>query len=137
MRFNKAKCKVLHLCQGSPRYVQMCTDWENNLVRVALQGLGEWVDEKLDMSQQYALAGQKAKSILGCLKRGVASRMREVTVPLYSALVRSHLEYCIQVWESQHKKGMELLEWVQTRATKMLRGLEHLFCEGGSCAFLA
>jgi len=76
------------------------------------------VDEKLDMTWQCALAAQKARCILGCIKSSVASRSREVILPLCSALVRPHLESCIQLWSPQHRKVMDLLERVQRRLQK-------------------
>jgi len=54
-------------------------------------------------------SAQKANHILGKIKSSVGSRSREVVLPLYSALVRSHLESCIQLWSPQHRKDVDLL----------------------------
>ncbi|KFQ76770.1 hypothetical protein N337_09100, partial [Phoenicopterus ruber ruber] len=121
MKFNKAKCKVLHMGQGNPKpKYRLGGEWIESSPEE--KDLGVLVDKKLNTTQQ-------TNRILGCIKRIVTSRSREVILPLYSPLVRPHLEYCAQLWVPQHKGDMDLLERVQRRATKMIREMEHLSYE--------
>jgi len=75
------------------------------------------------VSKQCVLAAQKANCILACMKRSVASRSREVILHLYSALLRPHLEYCVQMQSSQYRRDVGLLENDQ-RTTKMIQEME-------------
>ena len=111
------ECKVLHLGKNNlvaPVYAVFV--WPEG--SSAKKDLRVQVDTKLTIRKQCALVAKKANSILGCV-RGVARR--EVILPLDSALVRPHLECCVQFWAPLYKEDMDILERVHQRAILMMK----------------
>ncbi|KAK4818819.1 hypothetical protein QYF61_019856 [Mycteria americana] len=109
MRFNKAKCQVLHLGHNNPmQCYRLGEEWPESCP--VEKDLGVLVDSQLNVSWQCVQVAKKANSILACISNSVASRTREVIVPLFGPLMT---------------KDTEVLERVQRRATKLGKGLEH------------
>jgi len=98
MKFKNGKCRALHLQRNKPihQYGLEASCLERNF---AEKDLGVLVDIKVTMSQQCALAAKKTSSLLGCVRESVASRLREVILPLYSALVR-------HIWSAVSHAGL-------------------------------
>ncbi|TRZ19410.1 hypothetical protein HGM15179_007738 [Zosterops borbonicus] len=100
---------------GQPARKQLCRE-----------GPGGAGGQQLSMSLQCPGGQEDQWCVLGCIRKGTASRQREVILPLSSALVRLHMECCVQFWAPQDKRDMELLEEVQEN---MIKGLEYLYYE--------
>ncbi|CAM4490787.1 unnamed protein product [Lepidochelys olivacea] len=131
MKFNSEKCKVMHLVINNKNF---CYKLETHQLEVTEEekDLGVLVDHSMTMSRQCNMAMKKANAVLGCIRRGISNRDKEVLVPLYKALVRPHLEYCVQFWSPMFKKDEFKLEQVQRRATRMIKEWKTCLMKGDS-----
>ena len=125
MSFNTEKCKVMHLGNKNFNREYFMGGQRLNTVD-SERDLGVVVSNDMKVALQCAKACATANRMLGVIKRTFSSRSRDVIIPLYKAIVRPHLEYCVQAWRPHLKKDVELLEKVQHRATKCIEGLEGL-----------
>ena len=116
------KCKVLHLGRKNQHHTYRLG---NSLLisAEAEKDLGVIIDAKMNMGRQGGDAVRKANCTLSCIHRYISSRSREVILPIFAALVRLQLEYCIQFWAPHFRRDVDSIERVQRRATHMISSL--------------
>lgn len=125
MKFSKDKYKILHLGRKNEmRNYKMRNKWLGG----SSAEKGRWVTEdlKFNINQQCDAVVKKANIILGYINRSVICKTRYVIVPLYLALVRPQLEYCVHFWAPHFSKDVDKLERVQRTATKTIKSVEDL-----------
>ena len=84
------------------------------------KNLGITISADMKVSEQFGIAASHGNQILGLIRRNITYKKKEQIIPLYKAIVRPHLEYCIQAWRPYRKKGIDTLERIQRRATKII-----------------
>ena len=128
MLFNLGKCKCLHTGHGNldVNYKMgdtvLCTT-------VKEKDLGVTISADMKVSEQCGIAGSNRNQILGLIRRNITYKGKKLIIPLYKAIVRHHLKYCIQAWRPYRKKDIDTLERIQRRATKMIQELRYLSYE--------
>ena len=116
MLFNFGKCKCIHIGHGN-------MDEEYKMGDAVLgrttqeKDLGVTFSADMKVSEQCGIAASKGNQILGLIMTTIMYKEKQLIVPLYKAIIRPHLEYCIQAWGPYRKKDIDKLERIQRRAT--------------------
>ena len=90
--------------------------------------LGVTMNANMKVSEQCRIAASKGNQVLGMIRRNITYE-KSLIIPLYKAIVRPHLEYCIQAWNPHLRKDVDMLEKIQRRATKLIPELRDLTYE--------
>ena len=125
MLFNVGKCKCLHTGPGNTGM-----NYEMGGTILSKTGkekdLGVTMNANMKVSEQCRIAASKGNQVLGMIRRNITYKEKSLIVPLYKAIVRPHLEYCIQAWSPYLRKDIDMLEKIQRRATKLIPELRDL-----------
>ena len=106
MLLNFGKCKYIHIGHGN-------MDEEYKMGNAVLGGTTQEKDLELtfsadmNVSEQCGIAASKGNQIIGLIRRTIMYKEKQLIVPLWKAIVRPHLEYCIQAWKQYRKKDIE------------------------------
>ena len=125
MLFNFGKCKCLHTGPGN---TGMNYEMGGTILSKTVKEkyLGVSMNANMKVSEQCRIAASKGNQVLGMIRRNITYKENSLIVPLYKAIVRPHLEYCIQAWSPYLRKDIDMLEKIQRRATKLIPGLRDL-----------
>ena len=123
--FNFGKCKCLHTGHGNLDVNYKMGDTVLGIT-IKEKDLGVTICSDIKVSEQCGIAASKGNQILGLIKRNITYKGKKLSIPLYKAIVRPHLEYCIQASRQYRKKDIDTLERIQRRASKIIPELRDL-----------
>ena len=118
MLFNFGKCKCLHTGHRNLNVNYKMGDTVLGTT-VKEKDLGVTISADMKVSEQCGIAASKGNQILGLIRRNITYKGKKLIIPLYKAIVRPYLDYCIQAWRPYRKKDIDTLERIQRRATEI------------------
>ena len=125
MLFNFGKCKCIHIGPGNT-----IMNYEMGGTILSTTGkekvLGVTMNANMKVSYQCRIAASQGNQVLGMIRRNITYKENSLIAPLYKAIFRPHLEYCIQAWNPYRRKDIDMLEHIQSRATKLNPGLRDI-----------
>ena len=103
MLFNFGKCKCLHT---GPENTGMNYEMGRTILSKTAKEkyLGVTMNANMKVSEQCRIAASKGNQILGMIRRNIKYKENSLIIPLYKAIVRPHLEHCIQAWNPHLRK---------------------------------
>ena len=124
LRFNPAKCKVMHVGHHLDTKYSMKDGAGMLELQVVAEekDLGVLFTQDLKPGRQCMATAAKASRIIGLVRRNFRDLDKRDFLLIYKAYIRPHLEYCIQAWSPYLERDMEVLERVQRSATRLLSG---------------
>ena len=129
LQFNNQKCHVLHLGKCNPNYeYEMGGEGKRHVLQTTMaeKDLGVVIDPLLTFEKHIEEVVKKANKLVGMLSRVITNKDKEIMVPLFKSLVRPVLEYGNVVWSPSLKKHIQLIENVQRRFTKRIKGFKDM-----------
>ena len=72
--------------------------------------LGVTMNANMKVSEQCRIAASKGNQVLGMIRRNITYKQNSLIIPLYKAIGRPYLEYCIQAWNPHLRKDVDVLE---------------------------
>ena len=126
--FNVGKCKVVHMGRKNPKFQYSMNGAPIESIE-SERDLGIIMDQSGKPSLQCAKAAQKGNQVLGQLLRSFQCRDKDVLTQLYKVFVRPHLEYAVQAWSPYMFKDIDILEKVQRRFVRQIRGVHGTYEE--------
>ena len=123
MLFNFGKYKCLHTGPGN---TGMNYEMGGTILGKTEKDLGVSMNANMKVSEQCRIAASNGNQVLGMIRRNITYKEKSLIVPLYKAIVRPDLEYCIHAWSPYLRKDIYLLEKIPRRATKLIPGLRDL-----------